>query len=57
MGEERANIREEKSSFWARVMRKLKDLKEEFERDSVAKVNYKVVDCCHPPEEIFNRKK
>jgi len=39
------------------IGRKLKQMKEDLERGSVAVVKTDHVDCCNPPKEIFERKR
>jgi hypothetical protein len=38
------------------IGRKLKQMKEELERESVAVSKTEHIDCCNPPKEIFERK-
>lgn len=37
------------------VSRKLKQIKEELEKESVANSNTKHISCCNPPEELFEK--
>lgn len=46
-----------KEGLWKRFTRSLKDLKDEMEKNSVAKNAPSAAGCCHLPEEEIERKR